>query len=67
MSQTEDNLLQMLEIVRTSDRAKSHRLAMEWPSLAAALAQVMLDYGIPTPGPLRHARNVISQEGGKHG
>lgn len=41
---------------------KCHKLAMEWPSLAAAVGDVMVMYSLPVPGPFRHAQNVMKQE-----
>jgi hypothetical protein len=36
--------------------------AIQFPSLAAALAELLDEQGWPIPGPLRHARNNIRQE-----
>lgn len=37
-------------------------LAIGYPSLAAALAELLSTYDLPIPGPLRHARNNVRQE-----
>lgn len=38
------------------------RLAMEWPSLAAALGDWLNLHGVGAPGPFRQAQNVVRQE-----
>jgi len=42
--------------------ARAYQLSMQWPSLAAALALLLAENGIPVPGPFRHAKTVIEQE-----
>lgn len=37
-------------------------LAIGYPSLAAALAELLCAHDLPIPGPLRHARNNVRQE-----
>lgn len=41
-------------------------LAMTYPSLAAAIAELLEEHGQPIPGPLRHARNNVRQESGRN-
>lgn len=43
-------------------REKLHRLAMEWPTLAAALAALIAVRGVAVPDSLRRARDVIERE-----
>lgn len=38
--------------------ARTYQLAMQWPTLAAALAVLLEEHGTTVPGPLRHARNA---------
>jgi hypothetical protein len=47
---------------RSDYNAKAHALAMQWPSLAAAVAELLTEHSMPVPGPLRHAQNVMRQE-----
>jgi hypothetical protein len=49
---------------RRNFNAKAHVLAMQWPSLAAAVAELLDENTFPVPGPLRHAQNVMKQERG---
>lgn len=44
--------------------AKAHTLAMQWPSLAAALGDLLAEHDLPVPGPFRAAQNVMKQERG---
>lgn len=47
---------------RRNFHAKAHQLAMQWPSLAAALGDLLVEQGVGVPGPFRHAQNVMAQE-----
>lgn len=47
---------------RTNWNDRVRTLAIGYPSLGAALADLLDEHDIPTPGPLRHARNQIRQE-----
>lgn len=47
---------------RRNFNGKVHQLAMQWPSLAAAIAELLTEHSMPVPGPLRHAQNVMKQE-----
>lgn len=47
---------------RRNFNAKAHALAMQWPALAAAVADLLDENTLPVPGPLRHAQNVMTQE-----
>jgi hypothetical protein len=47
---------------RSDYNAKAHVLSMQWPSLAAAVAELLEEHSMPIPGPLRHAQNVMRQE-----
>lgn len=49
-------------LTRRNFNAKAHALAMQWPSLAAAVAELLDEHTYPVPGPLRHAQNVMKQE-----
>ena len=47
---------------RTNYNAKIHQLSMQWPSLAAAIGELLAEHNLLVPGPLRHAQNVMKQE-----
>lgn len=50
------------QLSRRVFHAKAHQLAMQWPSLAAALGDLLAEHDLPVPGPFRHAQNVMLQE-----
>lgn len=41
---------------------KAHQLAVQWPSLAAALGDLMAAHELPLPAPLRRAAQVARNE-----
>lgn len=47
---------------RSNWNERVRHIAIFYPSLAAALAELLEEHDIPVPGPLRHARNNIRQE-----
>jgi hypothetical protein len=53
----------LVALLVDSNKDRLQRLAMEWPSLAAALGDVLYAYDRQIPGPLRHARNTLAAEG----
>lgn len=59
---TEDAVETLVELLCDSNKDRLQRLAMEWPSLAAALGDVLYSRDRQIPGPLRHARNTLNEE-----
>lgn len=60
----------VVDILTTSDyrsatlhRDKIQVLAMQWPTLASALAALVESRGKEVPAPLRRARNAMAKEG----
>lgn len=47
---------------RSNWNVRVRDLAITYPSLAAALAELLDEHDIPIPGPMRHARNNAQQE-----
>lgn len=47
---------------RQNFNARVYQLAIQWPSLAAAIGEVLEEHSLPVPGPVRHAQNVMKQE-----
>jgi hypothetical protein len=47
---------------RSNWNVRVRDLAITYPSLAAALAELLDEQDLPIPGPLRHARNNVRQE-----
>jgi hypothetical protein len=50
------------QLSRRHYNEKCHKLAMEWPALAAALGDWCNLHSLGAPGPFRHAQNVMNQE-----
>ena len=47
---------------RSDFNSRTYAFAMQWPSLAAAIGELLEEHSMPIPGPLRHAQNVMKQE-----
>jgi len=50
------------QLSRRMFHAKAYQLSTQWPALAAALGDLLAEHDLPIPGPLRHARHVMTQE-----
>lgn len=50
------------KLSRTNWDVRVRTFAISYPSLAAALAELLDEHDMSIPGPLRHARNNVRQE-----
>jgi hypothetical protein len=59
---TQDAVESLVGLLCDANKDRLQGLAISWPSLAAALGDVLFSYDRQIPGPLRHARNTLNEE-----
>lgn len=60
----DDSVDRVAELLTDCAKDRLVRLSVEWPSMAAALGDLLVAYGRVVPGPLRHARKVRDERVG---
>jgi len=63
MSAAEDATVEVILMLKSADPRKLHQIAMQWPSFAVALHDLVEAYGLRPPGTLRHAAQIAKEMG----
>lgn len=59
----EDIVESIVRVVHEEGEYRAYKLAVEWPTLAAELAELLDAKGEPVPSPLRRARQAVQLRG----